>query len=202
MSSCRKFYSRAFHSFLSAAAIPVAVVTIAATSLPAQTVAAHLIPIPREVHLHGVTNASSVLVLVPGNNVEDNQAAEDLTAAMRKRGMIVPPNTGNPILTVRLLRADTPEAKADLQAAGLTFSPAMHAEGYVLLSKPGNVTIIGATAAGVFYGVQTLKQMLSGYGTSASLLTGTIRDWPAMRYRGIDDDLSRGPFPTLAFQKK
>lgn len=197
----RNFPSRTYHSFFSAAAI-AALVAIAATSLPAQTVAAHLIPIPRQVHLHGVTNAASVLVLVPGNNVEDNQAAEDLTTAMHKRGIIVPPNTGNPILTVRLLRADTPEAKADLQTAGLTFSPAMHAEGYVLLSKPGKVTIIGATAAGVFYGVQTLKQMLSGYGASASVLTGTIRDWPAMRYRGIDDDLSRGPFPTLAFQKK
>ena len=33
------------------------------------------------------------------------------------------------------------------------------------------------------------------------LPTGTVRDWPAMRYRGIDDDLSRGPFPTLDFQK-
>jgi hypothetical protein len=30
---------------------------------------------------------------------------------------------------------------------------------------------------------------------------GTIRDWPAMKYRGIDDDLSRGPLPTIEFQK-
>lgn len=193
--------SRAFRSLFSAAAI-AALVAVATPPLVAQTVAAHLIPIPREVHLHGVTNASSALVLVPGDNVEDNQAADNLSTAMRKRGIIVPPNAGNPVLIVRLLRADTPEAKAEFKTTGLAFSPAMHAEGYVLVSKPGNVTIIGATAAGVFYGVQTLKQMLSGHGASASVLTGTIRDWPAMRYRGIDDDLSRGPFPTLAFQKK
>jgi len=28
-----------------------------------------------------------------------------------------------------------------------------------------------------------------------------VADWPAMKYRGLDDDLSRGPLPTLTFQK-
>jgi hypothetical protein len=38
-------------------------------------------------------------------------------------------------------------------------------------------------------------------GAKPTLPTGTVRDWPAMKYRGIQDDLSRGPFPTLEFQK-
>jgi len=34
------------------------------------------------------------------------------------------------------------------------------------------------------------------------LHTATIRDWPAMKYRGLDDDLSRGPVTTLEFEKE
>ncbi len=30
----------------------------------------------------------------------------------------------------------------------------------------------------------------------------TIKDWPALPHRGLDDDLSRGPVPTLEFQKR
>jgi hypothetical protein len=201
MLNLRNLLSGASRLLCASAAI-TAIVISATAPLHAQSAASHLIPIPRQSHLQGITSAASALVLVPGNRVEDNQAAQNLAGAMRLRGIIVAPNTGNPTLTITLLRADTSDAKAALQSAGLTFSPKMHAEGYVLISKPRSITIIGATAAGVFYGVQTLKQMISGYGSSASVLTGTIRDWPAMRYRGIDDDLSRGPFPTLAFQEE
>ena len=77
----------------------------------------------------------------------------------------------------------------------------MESEGYVLVVDAHEATIIGATGSGVFYGVQTFKQLLPLPGAPRVLPTGTVRDWPAMRYRGIDDDLSRGPFPTLEFQK-
>ncbi len=68
-------------------------------------------------------------------------------------------------------------------------------------SSPHDAAIVATTGAGVFYGVQTFKQLLPLPGAPRVLPTGTVRDWPAMRYRGIDDDLSRGPFPTLEFQK-
>lgn len=194
------------YCLLTAAVLACAMMLYPATPLCAQStsqsMANQLIPIPRDANLGGYTSATSAMILVPGNNVEDNQAAEDLTEAMHEHGILVTPDAGNPVLMIELLRTGTEAANQVLSASGLSFTPAMHDEGYVLISKPGHITIIGATASGVFYGVQTLKQMLTGYGSAATVMTGTIRDWPAMRYRGIDDDLSRGPFPTLAFQKE
>ena len=60
---------------------------------------------------------------------------------------------------------------------------------------------IAATATGVYYGAQTIKQLIVGSGDDIVLHGAMVRDWPAMKYRGLDDDLSRGPLPTLAFQK-
>ena len=78
----------------------------------------------------------------------------------------------------------------------------MHDEGYVIMPDGNRLVVIGATSAGVFYGAQTVKQLVSGDGSQARLYRATIRDWPAMRYRGFHDDISRGPVPTLDFQKK
>jgi len=44
--------------------------------------------------------------------------------------------------------------------------------------------------------------LIDGNGERAVLHTANIRDWPAMKYRGLDDDMSRGPITTLEFQKK
>jgi hypothetical protein len=46
-----------------------------------------------------------------------------------------------------------------------------------------------------------VKQLVTGRGPRATLTMATVRDWPAMRYRGLHDDLSRGPVPTLDFMK-
>ncbi|MBI1797872.1 MAG: beta-N-acetylhexosaminidase [Candidatus Eisenbacteria bacterium] len=66
-------------------------------------------------------------------------------------------------------------------------------EGYRIEVKPGAIRITARTAAGVFYGVQTLRQMVHADGIPAA----TIADRPALRWRGLQDDVSRGPVPTL-----
>jgi hexosaminidase len=169
------------------------------TGVAGAQVAVHLLPQPREVRLTGAIGIpSGIRVSVPGHDADDEFAARDLEEAAA--GVGTKSNSGYPVV---LLRTDSHEAKELLAAKQITFSPELADEGYVLVIEPKRASVIAASASGVFYGVQTFKQLLPLPGSSSApaIPEGTIRDWPAMKYRAIDDDLSRGPFPTLEFQK-
>ncbi len=71
-------------------------------------------------------------------------------------------------------------------------------EGYRLAVEPKGVTITARTSAGLFYGVQTLRQMVG----PAGIPVATIEDRPALRWRGVHDDVSRGPVPTVEALKR
>src|SRR5437763_4962564 len=150
-----------------------------------------LIPVPREVRtaadrplVHGVH-----IVCGAPCATEDQFAADDLKAALLARNIPVTQADGVPVELTRL-SGHTDEK----------FSDEMKPEGYVVHTTASGVTVIGNTAAGVFYGAQTIKQLIEGDGKQAVLHGANIRDWPAMKYRGLDDDMSRGRFTTLAFQ--
>jgi hypothetical protein len=175
-----------------------------------QSAQVHLLPAPREAFLGDPTPPlGRIAVLVPGRDEQDMFAAHELEDAIKQSEKAQAhaghgeegEAKGTAAYRVTLLRNDTAAAKALLKHAGLVFDPAMESEGYVIVLEAHEATIVGASSSGVFYGVQTFKQLLPLAGEPRVLPTGTIRDWPAMRYRGIDDDLSRGPFPTLEFQK-
>lgn len=79
-------------------------------------------------------------------------------------------------------------------------------EGYILNISPGQIIIAGFDSAGVFYGVQSLKQIIRSLGSNVTepvmLTCCQIIDWPQLKYRGWQDDISRGPIPTMDFFKK
>ncbi len=163
-----------------------------------------LLPAPREAHFGKTTDLpAKVVVAVPGHNAEDQFAGRDLEEAFQSVAPAAnePHGVAQSPYRITLLRTGTAAAKTILARANLGFDPVMEPEGYILVIAPHDAAIVATTSAGVFYGVQTFEQLLPMPGAQRVLLTGTVRDWPAMRYRGIDDDLSRGPFPTLEFQK-
>ncbi|MGD0090447.1 MAG: glycoside hydrolase family 20 zincin-like fold domain-containing protein [Planctomycetota bacterium] len=75
-------------------------------------------------------------------------------------------------------------------------SRAAKPQGYVLEVKPGGVLIRGHDAAGVFYGAQTLAQLVRQ--APARLPGLRIEDWPDFPARGVMLDISRDKVPTLA----
>ncbi len=104
---------------------------------------------------------------------------------------------------VRLLRADTSLGKELMERQHLKFDPVMHDEGYVMVPDgTRGLAVIAETAAGLFYGAQTAKQLIRGSGKETELQVPTLRDWPAMAHRGLSDDWSRGPLPNMDFVKR
>src|SRR5690606_23013754 len=68
--------------------------------------------------------------------------------------------------------------------------------------EPDRIIVASGTPTGVFYGVQTLKQLLRAYAHDSRLPAMKVVDWPDLRYRGTMDDISRGPVPTLSYMKE
>ena len=159
----------------------------------------HLIPAPRECHAVQSIPIGGVGFFVSARkDAEDAFAAEDLIEqSLGKRTV----HEDAPY--IRLERTEFPEAQGLLTLNNLSFDPAMHDEGYIIVPDgQGGLAVIADTSAGIFYGVQTVKQLIRGRGKDAVLLVPTLRDWPAMAHRGLSDDWSRGPLPNMDFLKR
>ncbi len=145
-----------------------------------------IVPEPRQVKLESGRFAlqGTVTIATPSGSDEDRFAAELLKEELESHPGIqarLVSQGGGQIVLAR---------DPDLARVG--------DEGYRIESSPSGVRVRARTAAGLFYGVQTLRQMVQPDGIPAA----TLEDWPAMRWRGLQDDLSRGPVPTLESLKR
>jgi len=74
-------------------------------------------------------------------------------------------------------------------------------EAYTLMVSPGKIVISGKTPAGVFYGIQTLRQLLPASIESGKKIADlsvpavSIKDTPRYVYRGMHLDVGRHFFP-------
>lgn len=94
----------------------------------------------------------------------------------------------------------TLNSKGDIQLS--IDSTIAHSEGYHIESTPTHIKVSGQTPAGVFYGLQTLRQMLvEPKAGTWTILAGNITDEPRFAYRGMHLDVGRHLFP-VEFIKK
>lgn len=76
-------------------------------------------------------------------------------------------------------------------------------EGYRLTVTQEGIELAGATEAGVFYGIQTLRKSIPAVakGMNIELPAVTINDYPRFGYRGMHLDVSRHFFPIDSIKK-
>jgi hypothetical protein len=168
-----------------------------------------LVPQPREMQIATgqFKLTAATRILVASRSADDRFAADLLADDLKSLAGRAPaigaarvlPASGSVIYLARL-DADA-ALRTKLRRAKLLDDRALDEEGYVLQAEPGRIIVAANTAQGLFYGVQTLRQLVRRDGTSVVCPAVSIRDWPAMRWRGVHDDVSRGPIPTLDYMK-
>ncbi len=172
----------------------VFLVGLAALLLRGHAASAHrpFLPKPQQVRYgEGGLQLKGVGIRFSGTpNAQDRFAAEVLAGSLSSRiGATVPVRAqkaeGPEIVLQRT--ADGPEVPLDNETAG----PESR-EAYSIAITPNGAEIRAPSSAGLFYGAQTLLQMVEGEPEQCLLPAAEVRDWPALAYRGFMMDFSHG----------
>ena len=173
---------------------------------PPSSATLQLIPTPQKIiYGQGRFTFSPDAKIVLGNPKDNgdlfaaSQLVDELQTELNLHIATSKDGRGKSILLGQVSRDKAVESA--LKSAGLALPAELGTEGYVLHVSPTRIIIAAHSGAGVFYGVQTLKQLIRTNREGNSIACLTITDWPALRYRGWMDDISRGPIPTVAFLK-
>jgi hexosaminidase len=113
----------------------------------------------------------------------DADAAAALSALITARtGRAVAPSTGS--------RPEEAEEAAS-RTIDLRITPGGAPESYRIDADAASVVVTGADAAGLFYGVQTLGQLIARSADGFELPAVTVQDAPRFAYRGVMLDVAR-----------
>jgi hexosaminidase len=190
--------------------VPLLLLSLIAAETPGPQNQLKLIPQPKEVQLHAgsfrVKPTTRILVEF-GHQEEDRIAAETLAEEIHDQsGMKLSitgerPDAKQAPSTIVLARLEDQRVKQFLASKGLK-ADSIGDQGYLLFSDKAHLIVAANTGQGLFYGVQTLRQLLHGDGHTLVCPAVSIRDWPSMEWRGVQDDISRGPIPTEDYMKR
>ena len=145
----------------------------------------NVIPLPKEItpeEGQPFALTSSVKIYYPEGNAQMEQNAEFLASYVEAL-------TGFALKTQAGEGTDGISLKLDKGIA--------HAEGYRLHVNSKGIEIAGASEAGVFYGIQTLRKSIpaDAEGSRVMLPAVTVNDYPRFAYRGMMLDVGRHFFP-------
>jgi hexosaminidase len=168
--------------------------------------AAQVIPAPKSLTATGESfrlTRDVRVVLADPKSEDDRFAAQDFVEDVRETaGVSLRVGTGGGKGQILVGPLTSTRVRAAIERAGLSVPQNLSEEGYLLFAGTNGVVVAGGSAAGTFYGLQTLKQLVRGEGEAAFVQGVRIADWPSMRWRALSDDISRGPVPTVEYMKR
>ncbi len=173
------------------------------TSLPASLWAQRkpLLPAPQQIaYGAGVLRVESIRIVPPTQGEAPDQfAAQVLAAGLRAatgQEVSVSSAGGGPTITLkRSGDLDELPRKDEMPGPGTR-------EAYQIRVTTSGAEIQAKSSAGLYYGVQTLLQLIEKRDGGTAIPEVTIDDWPTLAYRGVMMDLSHGPLPTESEVKK
>jgi len=161
---------------------------------PAQGNTPHTALLPRVQQLRYTEGALPLCSLVLPSSASDDFLHEELQRILNQH-CDAKRNPSKPLLLTR----DTDEG----QLPGTNdISSSDSRESYRLSVGAAGVKLHARTTAGLFYAVQTLRQLIEGSPNSYTLPFVEIADWPSMPYRGFMMDMSHGAILTVAEVEK
>ncbi len=150
-----------------------------------------IIPLPQEV----VTQGSAPFLLKPSTPISYQEGDAEMEQTARFLASYIKEATGYEPKVI----AGNADRSIHLSIASDIQNP----EGYRLLVSENGVEIAGASNAGIFYGVQTLRKSIPAVaeGMDIELPATSINDYPRYAYRGMHLDVSRHFFPVDSIKR-
>lgn len=176
------------------------------------TSAIKVIPQPRTIKFNQspcILNKQFIILLASTHNEYDRISAEtlqkDLKETWNREIKIVVDDDlidrrSHKVIVLGLPHRDQQIAKRCIRR-GVLIDDWLDDEGYLLTVNKDEVIVVANHSRGLFYGVQTLRQLIEKRHHELVLPGITIRDWPVYRYRGFQLDLTNNPLPRLAYLK-
>ena len=169
-----------------------------------------LAPAPKELQLHdgGFRLGPGTKIFVQrGHEAEDRIAAETLAEEVAEQsglrldivGTKAGHNAGDGAIV--LARLQDARLRRFLAKKGLQADELVGEQGYLLFSDNSHLIVAANSGQGLFYGVQTLRQLLRAEGKGLLCPAVAIRDWPSLEQRTVREDLSRRTTPDFLIKQ-
>jgi len=165
-----------------------------------------LVPEPKEVQLRNgrfqVGPRTKIFVQL-GHQSEDRIAAETLAEQVADQSGLQLDIVGMKAAgkaeggAIVLARLQDRRVRRFLAGKGLKADEAVGEDGYLLFSDKSHLIVAANSGQGLFYGVQTLRQLLRPAGKGLMCPAVGIRDWPSLEKSSTRDNVSRETVPEL-----